>query len=439
MLFRKPAIYLLALFGLLASGLISISLIRAYSSSGSKDWKFDCQREELAPVWKMDDRVLFLDKPTLFLAGNGSDVVNGCWYTIREVEPGKEYQFKVSYHTQDVEEENRCVLARVLWLDTDDALVGRAEYPAAIKNQSHKQWRDIGQAYVVPDGAVKARVELIYRWDADGAVHFGGFYLDKIQSSDRRIVRLGSIHFKPETSRGPMDNLKKVSEYLEAAGEQKADIICLPEAVTLVGTGRNYIQASEPVPGPTTTFLGEIAQKHHMYIVAGLLERHDVAVYNTAVLIDREGQLVGKYRKVSLPREEIEGGITPGDALPVFDTDFGRVGLMICWDVTFPEVAKTLAMKGAEVILMPIWGGNLTLTKARAIENQVYLVTSSYDMKSAVFDLEGEIMEEAVAQNPVVVVEVDLNEQKLWPWLGDLKNRIPREMPTKKAIRIAPD
>jgi predicted amidohydrolase len=169
--------------------------------------------------------------------------------------------------------------------------------------------------------------------------------------------------------------------------------------------------------------------------VAGILEKDGSTVYNTAILLDREGNLAGKYRKVSLPREEIEGGVTPGDSFPVFDTDFGKVGIMICWDVSFPEAARTLAFNGAEVIMMPIWGGHLTLAKARALENQVYLVSSTYDMKSAVFDQEGEIIGEASDENPVVVVEVDLNERKYWPWLGDFKNRIRREMPPQSALQ----
>jgi predicted amidohydrolase len=118
----------------------------------------------------------------------------------------------------------------------------------------------------------------------------------------------------------------------------------LPEGITLVGTGNNYISASEPVPGPTTEFLGEIAKNHKIYIVAGILEKEGKTVYNTAIMIDRNGELAGKYRKVSLPREEIEGGVTPGVSFPVFKTDFGTVGMMICWDVTFPEAARTLGV-----------------------------------------------------------------------------------------------
>src|SRR4029079_13817012 len=191
---------------------------------------------------------------------------------------------------------------------------------------------------------------------------------------------------------------------------------------------------SEPVPGPTTNFLGSIARKYNLYIVAGILERNGDTVFNTAVLIDRHGTLAGKYRRVSLPQEEIDGGLSPGDSFSVFDSDFGRSGVMICWDVTFPEPASTLAQKGAEIIFLPIWGGDVRLTEARAIENQVYLVSSTYDMISAVFDQEGEVMKEATKDNPVVVVEIDLNKQKLWPSLGDFKGRIFREIPPQKAI-----
>jgi predicted amidohydrolase len=95
-----------------------------------------------------------------------------------------------------------------------------------------------------------------------------------------------------------------------------------------------------------------------------------------------------------------------------------------------------LAKQGAEVIFLPIWGGYLKLVQARALENQVYVVSSSYDMISAVFDLEGNVVKEATTDNPVIVTEVDLNQQKLWPWIGDLKSRIPREMPTEKAVDV---
>lgn len=139
-------------------------------------------------------------------------------------------------------------------------------------------------------------------------------------------------------------------------------------------------------------------------------------------------------RKVSLPKEEIAGGITPGKEFPIFETDFGTIGMMICWDVFFPEPARMLSMKGAEIIFMPIWGGNLTLSKARAIENQIYLVSSTYDMKTGIFDKTGTMIVEGTEQNPVVIQEIDLNQRQMWEWLGEFRNRIRREMPNKNAI-----
>ena len=160
-------------------------------------------------------------------------------------------------------------------------------------------------------------------------------------------------------------------------------MILLPEGITVVGTGKSFADVAETVPGPTTQRLGELARKHNSYIVAGLYEREGPAIYNTAVLIDREGNVAGKYRKVQLPYEEIEGGLTPGNDYPVFQTDFGTVGLMICYDSQFAEPAQALAGRGAEIIFMPIWGGIETLARARAIENKVFLVSSGYDFPAS--------------------------------------------------------
>ena len=428
---KKPTSYLLIL-----ASMIYFSSSYGIGKSSSPDlWQFKSQREALAPVSYVDSVVLFKGAPTLVLAGGGNELANGHWFSDTEVVPNTHYHFQVHYQSEKVEEQKRCILARILWYDQSGEQTGQAEYPASVVGPAGN-WNIIEQVYLVPEGVTKAKIELVYRWDPDGVVHFGGVLFAKSKDPGTRSVRLATVHHRPENSSGPTENLQQFSELIAKAAAQHADIVCLPEGVTLVGTELNYISASEPVPGPTTKYLGEIAKKHKLYIVAGILEKLGDAVYNTSVLIDRNGELAGKYHKVSLPREEIDGGVTPGDALPVFDTDFGKIGMMICWDVTFPETARTLALQGAEVIFLPIWGGHLTLAKARALENQVYLVSSSYDMESAVFDLEGEIMEEASKENPVIVVEVDLNNRINWPWLGDFKNRIPREIPSQKALDI---
>jgi len=408
-------------------------------NSIQNNWHFECQRDEIAPLNHIDNENKFQGKPTLVLAGGGNKSANGHWYTVMDVGPGEYYLFKTYFLAKRVEEPNRSILACILWQDEKGKQIGRAEYPATSREKSRENWGIIEQTYRIPDEAKKARIELVYRWDADGTVHFGGTVFEQTAKPELRTVRLASIHHRPRNSQSSKQNLEEFSEFIAQAAAEKADIVCLPEAITMVGTKLDYIAASEPVPGPTTRFLGDIARKHGLYIVAGILERQGNTVYNTAVLINRDGDLGGTYRKVSLPREEIDGGVTPGDSLPVFDTDFGRIGMTICWDVYFPEPARVLALQGAEVIFLPIWGGNLTLARARAIENQIYLVSSTYDMKTAVFDQEGEIIKEATNDNPIIIVEIDLNKQKLWPWLGDFKNRIPREILSQKALRFKTD
>jgi len=402
---------------------------RKPSEASHTTWQFNAQRPDISPAHWVDHEILFEGKPTLAMAGDGKPYTNGNWSLETEVIPGKIYDFQAFFQPHTVDMPNRTILARIDWRGQDGNRISQPEYPATLREKTQDGWNIIRQRYQVPEDAFTARLELIFRWDADGTVHFSEGILKEVPEIPTRMVNLATVYHHPRNSVSSRENLEHFSRFIGMAAENQADIVCLPEAITLVGTGKTYIEVSEPVPGPSTEFLGNLARQHRVYIVAGLLEKAGPVVYNTAVLIDREGKVAGRYRKMALPREEIEGGVNPGDSYPVFDTDFGRIGMMICWDLEFPEVARQLAMQGAEVILMPIWGGNLTLASARSIENQIWLVSSSYNMKTGVFDLEGKLVAEANEQEPVAVVQVDLNKHLYWPWLGDLKNRIPREKP----------
>ena len=177
-------------------------------------------------------------------------------------------------------------------------------------------------------------------------------------------MRLASVHFRPSGGKSSADNCRTFEPLIEEAARQKADLVVLGETVTYVGLGMTPAEVAEPVPGPSTEYFGQLAKKRDLYIVVSLYERVDHLVYNAAVLIGPEGEITGKYRKVTLPREEIERGVAPGSEYPVFDTRFGKVGMMVCYDGFFPEVARRLTNHGAEVIAWPVWGCNPELARA---------------------------------------------------------------------------
>jgi len=154
------------------------------------------------------------------------------------------------------------------------------------------------------------------------------------------------------------------------------------------------------------------------------------------VLVGPDGRLIGKYRKVCLPHAEIEAGVMPGGDYPVFETKFGKVGLMVCYDGFFPEVARELAKRGAEVIAWPVWGCDPLLARARANENRVFLVSSTYMdaganwMLSAVYGRDGTPLAAARKWGTVVLAEVDLSERHVGPYnLGDFHAMVQRHRP----------
>ncbi len=195
-------------------------------------------------------------------------------------------------------------------------------------------------------------------------------------------VALAQVNCKVGDKKHNTDLMKK---NIKKAREQGADIVVFPE-LSLTGylTRDLTYDLAEAIPGPSVDSLEKFAEKEKIHIVFGMLERSERArgvIYNTAVLLGPEG-FIGKYRKMHLPTHSVfeeKRYFRPGYQLPVFDTDIGRLGLIICYDIFFPEISRLLRLKGAQFIICISASPAVrrkffeVFTAARAMENTVFL------------------------------------------------------------------
>jgi predicted amidohydrolase len=374
------------------------------------------------------DPMRYRTKPgSLAISGNSNPAEHGGWEKpVSGIEAGAWYRFVAYYLAEAVPCESWQVVARLDWRDTANQRAGQPDY--VYKASREGPWTKVTLDTQAPEKAVAAVVQLYLSNAPQGTVWWDDISLDQIAAPGPRKITVVSINLRPEGTGSAAESVRRFVDTVERTAPEKADVILLPEGITVIGTGKTYAEVAETVPGPTTARLGELARKRSSYVAAGIYEREGAAIYNTAVLIDRQGSLVGKYRKVYLPSEEIEQGLTPGSDYPVFRTDFGMVGLMICYDVFYADPARALATEGAEVILMPIWGGDQTLGKARAIENKVFLAASGYDYPTYVMDPDGEILSEARERGAAAISTIDLNKRYWHPHLGDMRERRMKEL-----------
>ncbi len=388
-------------------------------------WGAWSPRPEIAPKFSVEPLSGRGGQGALMIAAESPSQLGAWRTTVSGIRPGQTYQFTAYYSARGVKNEKRSVAARLDWLDEN----GKNARPADFVLDAGKDngWTRLGHTAQAPENAKSVRIELALQWAQGGAVYFDDIKLEEDSAPVNRVIRAATVFHRPRGTKSAEESVEAFCRILESAKLQNPDVICLPEGISIVGNGKSYVEVAESIPGPSTKRLGELAKRLNSYIVAGIYERVGSVVYNTSVLIGRRGELVGTYRKTHLPREEYEAGITPGDSYPVFDTDFGKVGMMICWDVQFPEPARAMAAKGAEIILLPIWGGNEVLARARAIENHVFLLSSSFDMKTFIVAPDGAVLAEASKEKPVVMAELHLDRKIIQPWLGDMKPRTWKE------------
>jgi N-carbamoylputrescine amidase len=263
----------------------------------------------------------------------------------------------------------------------------------------------------------------------------------------------------------PKENLATCLAAATRAARDGAQILCTQELVTsryfCQSEDHGNFKLAEPIPGPSTEAFQKLAKKHGVVVIASLFERRAAGLYhNTAVIIDADGALLGRYRKMHIPDDPLfheKFYFTPGDlGFRAWDTRFGRLGVLICWDQWYPEAARLTAMQGAQMLFYPTaigwhpkekaeYGENQhgaweTIQRAHAVANGCYVAAVNrvghevlervggdgleFWGRSFVAGTSGQILAKASADRPEnLLVPVDLAKVDVtrthWPFLRD--------------------
>jgi len=281
-----------------------------------------------------------------------------------------------------------------------------------------------------------------------------------MKRASAQTVKLGLI--QTTCSADPDANLKKTLALAGCAAQRGAQIICTQELFRsqyfCQSEDHQNFKLAEPVPGPTTDAFCQLAKKHKAVVIASLFEKRAAGVYhNTAAIIDADGSLLGRYRKMHIPDDPLyyeKFYFTPGDlGFRSWQTKYGKIGVLICWDQWYPEAARLTALQGAQILFYPTAIGWLpgekkkygerqhnsweTIQRSHAIANGCYVAVANrigheklagkgieFWGQSFVAGTSGEILAKAgAAREEILIVPVDLvavdDTRTHWPFLRD--------------------
>jgi N-carbamoylputrescine amidase len=283
---------------------------------------------------------------------------------------------------------------------------------------------------VAPEGAAAVTVRCTLRWTARGAVVWSEPEVEDLGVwVARPPVRVAVATGLEEMTNGSPSSLQHcVDRYAglaqKACGDMGAELVALPEICLQWNLPEHPYDCAIEVPGPETDRFAEIARAHGAVIVVGLLERSSDAVYNSAVVIDGDGQMAGVYRKVHLASTEAMSGVLPGDGFPVMETRVGRLGCTICMDSSAAESARMVGLNGADFLVLPIMGDHRAsrwtpgtphldedrwrcIQRTRAMDNQLCMVIArNRGRGSCVIDRSGEVLAYNDGNQDLVVADV---------------------------------
>jgi len=357
------------------------------------NWDTSAPREELMPGFGV---VRAGAGNKLEIRGNGDVHAMGCYWSPLALEQGKWYHAKVCAETENIDEPLYSLAAHAA--GSFLSISGTGPNSFIFK----KRFQAIGP------GALNAdKFQLFLRCSPRGRVLWSAPSVTEIPPPELRKARIGaSMLMHVDATGDPVEdmaaNRRRIADNLDTAGGLKCDLILLPECCQTIGVGytenESVEKTSETVPGgPVSSILSEKARQYGMYVAAGIYERRGKHIFNTLVIYDRSGQIMGRYDKTHPTFYEAEWGISCGLEYPVFEFDFGKAGASICYDQCFPEINRYYAYKGADLILHSVMGSYIPSWQSDANANGVYFAGSIWNRegrRSMIIDSDGAILSE---------------------------------------------
>ena len=256
-------------------------------------------------------------------------------------------------------------------------------------------------------------------------------------------IKVGLIQMKVKDKKD--DNLHKAAKLIDKIGKEDVDMVVLPEMFSCPYNTKNFPIYAEEEGDYSYKFLSEISKRNNIYLIAGSIpEKEDNNIYNTSYVFNRQGEKIAKHRKIHLFDIDIKNKqrfresdtLSAGDKVTVFDSEFGKIGLCICYDFRFPELARLMVDKGAKAIIVPA-SFNMTtgpahwdiMFRSRAIDNQVYTIGCSpardYDYSyisyghSLIVSPYGDILCELDEKENFITYDIDLD------YVDEIREQLP--------------
>ena len=388
-------------------------------------WDVWSARPELAPRCQHDGQLWHIS------SGSGPSNHGGWDLHWDHLQPEGWCRIDVACKATGVSQVEDNVRAEVIWWKPGGQRADWAHVRFNVLEEGLLEFVYEGQA---PPAANRVTLRLSLRWTDQGSLSWCDPRLTPTEPPTTRKVKTAlATGMFPGTSVDA--NLVFAKQLIGEAAQSGADVVCLPECITS-WRGRNLPnEGARPIPGPETDLLCRAAREHEIDVVCSMNELAQGLIYNTGLYVDANQGLLGKYRKVHLAVGERWRGVSPGDEFPVWDTSYGRVGMLICYDNVMGEGHRILSQKGAEVLFMPIMGDPRAvgeqapeiwrrIMRVRAMDNHVwFIVCRNRGEWGCVIRPDGEIIQELSSPAGVATAEIDLGFRHK-SWIGsDYENR----------------